>query len=257
MKWIKKLSIGIVLIGAVDSCIKEPSYSDVPRIELKDVYFKKGSLNQLIADTLVIKLKFTDGDGDLGIGPEDAVLPDYQNPIYWAYNTTNFSLISGTDKSVPLPAGYTFLDYKARKLSQFASLPGINCQNWELLSDNGSPPLVDTIYITQNLRAFNFNVSFYTRVSVTPEKYELLDPSPFVSLSKCTANLFRGTFPDLSNDRKSAPLDGIITYRIQSLGLSKIFANSTLKMEVTINDRAFHDSKPVEKKGFTIQQITK
>ena len=257
MKWIKNFSIGLVLISAVDSCIQDPTYSVVPHIELQELTFKKGSLSQLVYDTLIIKLKFTDGDGDLGVGAEDELSPDYQNPYYWGYDPLNLStVVYGPDKNYLVSQGYTLLNYSARKLSQFNTLPDISsCQNWEQLKSDADPPVViDTIYITQNLRHFNINVDFYTK---NGSNYDLMDPATFASFPKCTPNLFRGTFPDLSNDRKNAPLDGTITFRIQSLGLYNKFVNKTLKIGITINDRAFHDSNVVEKTGFTLQQITK
>jgi hypothetical protein len=212
---------------------------------------KKGAV-----DTLIFKIKFTDGDGDLGVGPEDSSNITYFNPWYWAYRPSDFATGFTVNNSQALPTGYTWLNYKARKFHQFDTLPGINCGNWELLSNNATPPVViDTIYVSQNLKAFNINVDVYLKNNNgTYDKFNPLDCIPF---PHCNPNLFRATFPDLSNERKISPLDGTITFRIQSFALASCLGTgTTLKMDVSINDRAFHQSNVVEKKDFTLQQIT-
>ncbi len=256
MKRIKNLGIGLLLILAVDSCIKEPTYSIIPHIEFQDLIFRKGS----IQDTLIFRLKFTDGDGDLGIGAEDLTGPNfynYYNPWYWAYNTTDFTQQAfAVDNTLTPPTGYQWITYKSRKLPQFDTLPGINCENWQQLKDNSAQPkVIDTIYMTQNLKAFNINVDVYIKNS--SGAYVKFNPGDYFSFPGCSPNLFRGAFPDLSNDRKSSPLDGTITYKLQSSGLYYLFSTKTLKMDVTINDRAFHISNVIEKKDFTLQQITR
>jgi hypothetical protein len=252
MKWIKVFVIGLVLIGAVDSCVKEPSYSIIPHIELQDLYYKKGPS----LDTLIFKVKFTDGDGDLGIGQEDSINPYFYNPWYWAYNPSDFSELIYLDNTATLQSGYTWLNYKARKLTQFDTLPGFNCENWQPLYDNSTQPkVIDTIYISQNLRAYNFTVD--VSIKNNTGTYDKFKPGDYIPFPNCNPNLFRATFPDLSNDRRNSPLDGTITFRIQSYGLKLFLSTKTLKMDIYINDRAYHQSNVVEKKGFTLQQITR
>ncbi|MBI1769905.1 MAG: hypothetical protein HY015_08485 [Bacteroidetes bacterium] len=259
MRWTKNLAVYLILLWAVGSCVKQPEYSVVPHIDLLDITFRKGNLqptppNPPTPDTLIFRLKFSDGDGDLGASSIDSGTFDSYSPWYYIYRQTDFNIKRGVDNTAPIPQGYTFINYYAkRKVPQFDTLPSLGCANWELLKDSQGK-LKDTIYIRQNLRAYNINVDVYIKNS--NGIYDKFDPATYFDLQGCAPNLFRATFPDLSKDRKS-PLDGVITFRIQSYGFSYLFSTHTLKMDVTINDRAFHNSNTVEKKDFTLQQITR
>jgi hypothetical protein len=48
------------------------------------------------------------------------------------------------------------------------------------------------------------------------------------------------------------PIDGTLTYKIQSSGLEGIFSVKTLKLRVKIRDRAFHESNVIETPEFTL-----
>ncbi len=50
--------------GLFYACVKKKSYSEVPEIEYKDFYPFTG-------DSGVLVTKFTDGNGDIGVGQED------------------------------------------------------------------------------------------------------------------------------------------------------------------------------------------
>ena len=60
------------------SCVSAPDYPIVPEIEFKEVrvaHVPAG--NQNAVDTLTFVLDFRDGDGDLGLSPEDLKVPPY------------------------------------------------------------------------------------------------------------------------------------------------------------------------------------
>jgi hypothetical protein len=244
-----------MMAGLVDSCVKQPEYSIIPHIDLIDITFRKGNLTATPAtpDTLIFRFKFTDGDGDLGVNSFDSSSMNFYNPWYFVYNPTNFNIEVGADYTVPPPSGYVFINYKARKLQQFDTLPGINCTNWQTIKDTQGK-VTDTIYMQQNLKAYNMDLEVYQKNN--SGTYDKFDPATYFHFPGCNPNLFRGTFPDLSNDR-SSPLDGVITFKLQSYGLSFIFGASTLKMDITIRDRALHSSNTIEKTDFTLLQITK
>ena len=256
MRWIKSLFLGLILAGITDSCLQQPEYSVIPSIELLDVTFKPGNLAQQIQDTLIITLKFRDGDGDLGIGPDDSATWDSYSPWYWAYDTVNFNLGYTGDNTVTPPPGYKYINYRAKfNVPPLDTLPLLDCKNWEELYRG--QVLTDTLYITQNLKAFNINVDIYTS-STGGAPYTKFDPSTYFTFPGCNVNMFRGGFPNLSSDvNKKSPLDGVLTYKIQSFALKSIFNIATLKIEVQINDRAYNLSNLVEKEGFTLSSITK
>jgi hypothetical protein len=256
MRLTKNLLIALLLV-LVGSCVKQPDYSIVPHIELIDITFKKGNVNSVpaIPDTLIYRIKFTDGDGDLGTNSSDSSNSIYSyNPWYFVYNTTNFSLLIATDNNSQIPSGYKYINYQTKRtVQQFDTLPPLGCQNWELERDSQGR-VSDTVYIQQNLRAYNVNVDVYTKNS--SGTYDKFDPSTYFDLRSCAPNVFRSTFPDLSN-ASSGPLDGVITFRIQSYYLGALLNTKTLKMDITISDRAYHVSNAAEKTDFTLQQITK
>lgn len=260
MRWIRNVFIVLILVWTVDACLKQPEYSVVPEIELQDLAFKPGDINKQIQDTLIITLKFRDGDGDLGIGAQDSGNLEFYNPLYKAYDTTNISSQGYTnDKTSPLPGAFKFINYYAKKhIKGFDTLPDLNCNNWEQLLTTGAQPKVkDTIYIQQNLRAYNIIVKISTSTD-GGHSYTPYDPAAAFTFPGCNVNFFNGSFPDLSSDRgKKSPLDGTLTYKIQSFALKSTFSIKTLKLDVLIKDRAFNPSDTAEMKGFTLGSITK
>lgn len=249
-----KISLLILLMVCFfGSCVKQPEYSSVPHIDLLDITFRRGDLTRNIQDTLIFRLKFTDGDGDLGATSADSNYFDSYNPWYYAYNPTNLSaILRGVDPTGQLPQGYKLINYSAKRMiPQFDTLPPLVCGSWEPLRKNGQT--IDTVYIRQNLKAYNVNVDVYAKNNAGA--YDLYNYANY-DWDKCSYNLFRATFPDLSNSRQTA-LDGTITFRITSFDLVDFFNTKILKMDISIYDRLYHMSNVVEKKDFTISQITR
>jgi hypothetical protein len=262
MRWIRNFSVLVVLILLVDSCLKQPEYSVVPEINLVDLTFKPGDHKNLIADTLKITIHFQDGDGDLGIGASDSSSLNFQSPWYYAYDTVNFDIGYTSDKNLTLPGAFKFINYKARKLPQFDTIPSLDCANWEeLLATNGSgqTSVKDTIYVRQNTRAFNIFVDVYEK-NTADGTYTLFDPATYSGFPfpSCNVNFFRATFPNLSTDEgKKSPLDGTLKYGFASFTLPGIFSIKTLQLQIHITDRAFNKSNVIITKDFTLASITK
>ncbi|HLZ16499.1 MAG TPA: hypothetical protein VKQ08_05640 [Cyclobacteriaceae bacterium] len=256
MRGIKSLLLGLILVLITDSCLEQPTYSVVPYIELVDLTFKPGDISKQIQDTLIISLRFKDGDGDLGKGPDDSLNWDSYSPWYWAYDTTNFSTGYVGLNTIALPGAYKFLTYRVKRtIVQFDTLPAIGCINWEQYFKG--PLLEDTLFVTQNPNAFNLTVDVYTS-SNGGQNYTRFDPSTYFAFPNCNVNMFNTAFPNLSSDmNKKSPLEGILKYKIQSYALRSIFSIATLKMYIQIKDRAGHLSDTVKVGGFTLASITK
>ena len=62
-----------------------------------------------------------------------------------------------------------------------------------------------------------------------------------------------GRFPRLADDNRT--LEGEINYSMVSGGFQAIFGNKTLKLEVTIYDRALHSSNTIETPEFRLEEI--
>src|SRR5258708_16332057 len=104
MRWTKNLVVYLILLWAVGSCVKQPEYSVIPRIfDPLDITFRKGNLQTSTPDTLIFRIKFADGDGDLGVSSVDSFAFDSYNPWYYIYRSTNFTIKSVAANTIPLP----------------------------------------------------------------------------------------------------------------------------------------------------------
>jgi hypothetical protein len=257
MRWIRNFGFSLILMWCIGGCLKQPENSIIPSIQFQSVSFKHEMPKA--ADTLIITLKFTDGDGDLGVnGDETAIYTspsdstDITTPFYYIYDSAkNTTWYYSHYNNITLPKGYKYVNYASYRTIHtlpFDTLPGtLNCKNWEL---RVSP--ADTLYIQQNPYAYNLFMDVYTK---NPDgSYTLFDPSIyFTSLTQCSSNVFDGRFPILSSDLgKKSSLDGTITYKYQSAALYLLFHSKTLKIKVYILDRAFHKSNVAESDDFTI-----
>lgn len=64
MKFFSKITVSLVLIVGISSCIKKETYPNTPHLTFN-------SLNVTTNDSLFIKVNFTDGDGDIGYSTTD------------------------------------------------------------------------------------------------------------------------------------------------------------------------------------------
>lgn len=78
----------IVMLG----CEKVPEFPVTPSIELDDIYFLD-TADPSVADTLVLELRFQDGDGDLGLDGFDDAKP---------YHASNFFIVNEDGDMIPL-----------------------------------------------------------------------------------------------------------------------------------------------------------
>ena len=249
----------VMLMWVVGACLKPPENSVTPHIELQSVDFKNEYLSTKNPDTLIITLKFTDGDGDLGINGDDTVIfvnsteyVDINTPYYFAYDSSKNAVWYYTHgNNVRLPKGYKYVNYASYRTIHtlpFDTLPGgLTCKDWEY---RAAP--ADTLYIQSNPYNNNIFVDLYMKNA--DGSYAYFDPTniyPFGNL--CVTNFFNGRFPVLSSDLgKKSSLEGTITYKIQSAALYIFLKGQTIKLKVSILDRAFHKSNLVESEDFVI-----
>jgi hypothetical protein len=79
----KRLFVAFFFLIIVQACDKEPAFSPVPEIKLID-FTQISNSNQ--KDSIgILKIGFTDGDGDMGLSPYDT-LPPYQVQGDFYYN---------------------------------------------------------------------------------------------------------------------------------------------------------------------------
>lgn len=231
------------------SCFEPPVYSKVPAIEYESVSFVDVS-NPSDPDSLILTVKFKDGDGDMGLDPNDP------NDTLFPYHSRAFFDTLGFQYYYPA-FDPLFLTYKTKRtIEQFDTLPAFvkpyNCVNWEILTSNNK---VDTFYFQKNPNHYNIFVDFL--VKNNDGTWKEFDWTQEFAYPQCGLT-FDGRFPVLSKDlSRDAALDGRIRYAMPSTGFSILFSIKTLKLRVMIQDRKLNRSNTVETPEFTLQQIKK
>lgn len=105
LKYILPL-VAVLLI--TESCKKLPDYSKTPAIEFSGFEIYRNRLNPLTLtneDSVVVKIKFQDGDGDLGMDEEDKkndTLPNFVMRSFVKNNTPFLDSVTYTGQFQPL-----------------------------------------------------------------------------------------------------------------------------------------------------------
>jgi hypothetical protein len=257
MRWIRNFTVILVLMWVVGACLKEPENSIVPQIQYQSIAFKHEM--PAAVDTLIVTVKFTDGDGDLGIdGDENAIYTsptdstDINTPYYYLYDSARNNVWYPVHaNNLLLPKGYHYVNYASyRKIHTFpfdTLSATVDCANWEF-----RPSPADTLCVRNNPYYNNFFMDVFTK---NPDgTYTYVNPITYFSFEKCVPNFFNGRFPILSSDLgKKTSLDGTIIYKFVSAALYSEFHAKTIKVKVYILDRAFHQSNIVESDDLIIK----
>jgi len=214
-------------------CYTPPEFPIEPSISYSDVVFKD---IENLPDSLIIVIKFQDGNGDLGLSSNETQPP--YHPI-WYFQKSNGNLIT----------------YADRQTSAFDTLPPYEfpytCQNYVLNSDILDGIYADdTVYYQTNSDHWNIFVDYFVKKNGVYTEFDwetAFDP-------QCSDS-FNGRFPLLS-DLSNSPLEGKLRYGMTSAGFNFLFRNDTLKLRIQIKDRALNRSNLIETPDFTLKSIT-
>lgn len=210
------LLTGLVLV----SCYDEPDFGVVPELTNVDVYFKKAVSKSL--DSLVVRVGFQDGDGDLGFRPDDRGI--------------EYTRVPNPDPNVNEP--YWLYDPNDPAQSE------IGCEQYRYTTLTENDTIRDTIVVEPNEAYYNYSVTIYTKEDNGFQPIDL----------NCSPPLGGRFFPLKDNLDLESPLKGTIQYG--TLGLYyRRFSNDTLKIEVVVRDRAGHVSDPIATQPFTLNDI--
>lgn len=102
----------------------------------------------------------------------------------------------------------------------------------------------DTLYYTPNPNHYNIEVDFLVKDPSAPDGFREFDWRE----EYCTT--FDGRFPVFSD--KQSSIDGVLRYSMTSLGFTSVFSIKTLKLRVSIQDRALNRSNVIETPEFTL-----
>ncbi len=290
MRLIRGLVLFLIVSVGASSCFNPPEYSIKPQIEFESIEYKEygsGVFNSEI-DSLILKIKFKDGDGDLGFGgiedenlcfaPERVeVAPGlFENHI--CFQNKKYRLLQGTDNSYGLldlnqsctdnnlcfnnkfylvkesgSGQFEYITYKDKRTNPaFATFPEFvkpyNCINWQVRTENN---LTDTLYFELNPDHYNITVDFLVKNPSTLI-FEEFDWTKEFAYPNCGPT-FDGRFPILFKDNAGSPLEGELKYIMQSTGFKLAFSIKTLKLRIQIKDRALNLSNVIETPEFTLQ----
>lgn len=237
------LTILMVFIG----CIRPPDLPDTPEISYQNVEFEVVNAGDPLFEQTILRLSFnvSDGNGDLGLdGRED--FPPYNS----------FNLLLDDDGNFiefgqrPDDPAFTCLDYAVE-----------DGENTDL---NGDGDLLDTLLIDFNTDQFNIEVDFFVKRFGQFQEIDLRAQPPGSpnETTRCGIS-FDGRFPCLSSDDNPCnfiqgnerPIEGIVTYNMNSGLFLPIFRTDTIKLSFKIKDRALNESNVAETPEFTLQGI--
>lgn len=117
VKNLKKYLPAFFLLISTVSCFEQPRFSDIPEIELENIYYREiGGLAD--ADSIVVSFVFRDGNGDIGIPrvliTENTTTDDTNNP----FHEKDFFLATGNGQLATVPTITFFADTIQNSLLQ-------------------------------------------------------------------------------------------------------------------------------------------
>lgn len=235
MRVIRSLGLFLFISIGISACFNPPEYPVQPIIEFESVVYREyGTPFDSNFDSLILKIKFQDGDGDLGLDPSEINEP-YNNKYYYQFGN-----------------GGPFLSYKDKRTNlNYDTLPEFikpyNCINWEVIREDNI--VKDTLYFQLNPNYYNITVDFF--VKNFDGTYTEFDWTKEFDYPGC-GGTFDGRFPILFKDKPGSPLEGTIKYGMGSTGFKALFSNKPLKLRIQIKDRALNKSQIIETPDFTL-----
>ena len=246
----------LFIIGlATTSCLKDKNFPDNPVLKAIDLDYKEiGGLQE--DDSLIINLRFQDGNGDLGFDATDEkfTTAPFNEFDYYSYNpstqvVTKFSLDNlRSDIERDLELVRNMIKVSDNDLPGLDTLPPYTfpytCDNWQevKLGANGTVLIEDTVYYTRNLRYNNIYVDFFVENNSGEfeEFFWEYSRAPQCNIA------YHGRFPIINDPDNEAPVEGSIRYSIPNKGWRLTFGDKKFKIKVRILDRAGNISNTIE-----------
>jgi hypothetical protein len=209
--------------------------SPIPAIEVVD--FRFGSGGSILADTLQIKFKITDGDGNMG--EESTTVDGYRT----VFDKKTGQFVPYADDSTNL------IQYRDRRTND--TLPALGCGHWFVTYGNGIIAS-DTIYYQYNRNYFNFQADLYYQDGANWVQY---DPLTSFSFPNCFIVFADGLIPPLQGNVSAGPFTytprlfihgGLMTYSLTSALFKLMFGGKNIKIKFHVRDRAMNNSNIAE-----------
>jgi hypothetical protein len=251
------LLISILTLG-LSGCFDPPVYPNVPNISFNDLRFVDVPGAQ---DSLILVFDFTDGDGNIGLDPDEVF------PPYHSFNVVldaDFDLVFLDDSTVRFPlyqANPFDLDgtrppeqailgvYSQEEIN----LPAYNCRDYILIQDLTADSLAtdktDTVLIDLNEFSSNIILNIYKK-----QNGDLINITRDFSLGGCQ-DAFNSRIPIFDSGNIGRALEGTITYPMLSSGFQANFLNDSIFIEFFIYDRDLNKSNTIRTPDFTLQSL--
>ena len=231
--------IFLLFLVSVVSCDEPPELPLGPTISFNSIEFKEGLNNR---DSLILKVDFEDGDGDLGLGREDEGDVRYQE----------FFFVTTTGELIP-----TF-DNRVVRFGA-PNQPPLDFEHWIRDIDFDGDDVEDTVRVEFNENFFNIFIDFFYRADTNGDG-DIDDDTDYILIDfndvfggQPGFNL-NGRFFRLNTSDNERPLRGTLTYKMtNSFRISPIFRDNILKVDIQIQDRALNKSNVVSSNDFTLQ----
>ena len=219
MKFLRALALFLFTSLVLASCFDDPDFGVVPQITGIDIQVKPATETQ---DSLIVRINFQDGDGNLGFFPDEAGEEFFRIPnpntgeSYWLWDKDD------------------------------SSLPAYNCRDYRDAPLTEGDTIRDTIRVEYNEAYYNYSIDLYTKENGQYEEFNFRTEE-----NGCAAPL-GGRFFNLQDDLNSgSPLQGTIQWTGVDF-YNLYFRNDTLQLRVTIRDRAGNVSNTVASEDFTL-----
>jgi hypothetical protein len=149
--------------------------------------------------------------------------------------------------------------------TNYSTAPLYVPEGWESIIDDSYPytteqiqgvtyyKVTDTLYVVPNPRYYNIDIQFLKKGPTDPEFVEYNWPLEGRQWPECPEN-FNGRFPLVAKD-KDTPMEGTISYAMQSIGFRQHLGNASIKLRVKIRDRAGNESNEIVTPEFTLDKI--
>ena len=273
------------------SCFDSPELSSIPKINFYSIDFGKAQ-SEFRPDSLVLKITFEDGDGDLGLDPNFVDEPFHPTNFYIAQNGSLIPI--GTRAYDPtLPP---FLALTAEHRGKLATLSTSRDEQYKNKMANYASDSACTYYSGDQNRLNHaiqvdsvlvygpyagaiseFSEVYETSIPSLPESFFVVKDTFYVQRNPAYQNIevrfFRKQSVDAAFEEidfykllcqeifegrfsvisdKKNAVSGTITYSMKSTQLENVLSNAIWQLEVRIRDRALHVSNPIKTMEFTI-----
>ncbi len=269
MKLFRRLLVAVFCGVLVSSCFEPPDYPNIPEIVFKNLRYvdvPDSPQGETGTDSLILTLKFKDGDGNLGISPSENG-PPFNARWYYVRTPLTRNILLNDDchtyasqhrcwfYDVTATNEFNkYIDYGLKRAgkSPYDTLQTFikpyNCTKWEVVR-NDKGIVVDTLVFTLNPHYSNIKVDFQTKNG--DNTYTSFDWGAFLNYPSCEAQGFDGRFPIMKdNPNDGTPLEGEIRYAMTSAFFRVVFGAKTLRLKIYIEDRALNKSNEVYTNDF-------